>query len=351
MASGTPVLPGGSNTYVRTLEASGRLVTGYSRNPKDFALNKYVQLRDVTKDSGFYLKITTEEAGRILTSDLSDFVWPDGADRPQNNDGTELFSFADYRTQRYDYAYKLGRKATEQADWGITESHQKIKAQQAMTARTARVHATLATAANWEADHIKDVTTITGVTGPWDADTSTRGDIQKSLDYASEIIMKATLSVVKKKDLVLVINPATAHKIAETQAIREHIKQSTYALPQMQGDNSQWDQYGLPDKLYGYNIVVEDAVKVTSRRGATTTTRGYVMADGVGYLLARPGGLVAPPGGGPSFSTATLFLYEDMSVEEFDDEKNRRIEGHVVDDFSAGVTASASGFSFSGLLT
>src|SRR5690606_37954622 len=156
-------------------DASGRLVIGFSRNPRDFALNKYIQIKDVKKDSGFYLRINTEEAGRILNADLADFVWPDGADRPQNNDGTEQFSFKDYRTQRFDYNYKIGRKANEQADWSVTESHEEIKAQQAMTGRTAKVHAVLGSAANWEADHVKDVTTISGNTGPWDADTSTRG--------------------------------------------------------------------------------------------------------------------------------------------------------------------------------
>ena len=351
MSSGTPVLPGGSNTYVRTFDATNRLIVGFSRHPKKFPLNKYVQIKDVKRDAGFYLRINTEEAGRVLSANLAESVWPDGADRPQNNDGTEQFAFHNYKTQRYDYNYKIGRKANEQADWSVTETHEAIKAQQAMTARTAKVHAVLNTAANWEASHTKEVSTITGNTGPWDADTSTRGDIQRSLDYAAEQITLSTLGVVEKSDLQLVINPRTAHKIAETQALRDHIKQSTYALPQFRQDSSQWDQYGLPDKIYGYNVVVENSVKVTSRRGAATVARDFVMADGIAYLLARPGGLVAPAGGGPSFSTATLLVYEDMTVEHFDKEEHRRIEGHVTDDFDAVITASVSGFRFTGVLT
>lgn len=350
MSSGTPVLPGGSNTYVRTFDATNNLRIEFSRNPKDFALNKYIQLVNVTKDQGYYLRINSEQAARILNANLQDHVWPDGAPRPQTNDGTEKFYFRSYLTQRRDYDFTIGRKSSEQADWDIVGSHERMQAQLAMTARTASVHAVLANAANWESAHVKDVSTITKVTGPWDADTSERGDLQKSLDFASEIIAKATLGVVKKKDLILVMNPTTAHEIAETQALRDHIKQSTYALPQMRQDSSQWDQYGLPDKLYGFSTVVEDAVKVTSRRGAATATRDWVMPDGIAYLLARPGGLVAPAGG-PSFSTASLFVYEDMTVESFDDEKHRRVEGHVVDDFGAEVTASVSGFKFTGVLT
>lgn len=351
MTIGTAVLPGGNNTYVQSHDASGNLVTGFSRNPTDFALNQYIQLRDVTKMSGFYLVLSALEAGRILNSDLADFVWPDGADRPQNNDGTEEFAFADFRCTRYNFPYKLGREAVEQADFAVAEAHQRLKAQQAMTARTEKVHQILASASSWEAAHIKDVTTITGNTGAWDVSTSARQDIKRSLDTAAEQIMLSTLSVVKKADLKLVLSPPSAHRIAECQEIVDHIKGSPDAYGQVKGATGRWSQYGLPDKLYGYEVVVEDAVKVTSRRGATTPVRSFVMDDGIAYLLARPGGLIAPAGGGPSFSTATLFVYEDMSVEEFDKEYHRRIEGHVVDNYAPAVTASASGFKFTGILT
>ena len=54
--------PGGNNTFVKDLDASGRLITEYSRNPDEFALNSYIQLSNVEKSAGYYLKITPEEA-------------------------------------------------------------------------------------------------------------------------------------------------------------------------------------------------------------------------------------------------------------------------------------------------
>ncbi|MGV3485963.1 MAG: hypothetical protein ACO1RT_16225, partial [Planctomycetaceae bacterium] len=260
MSSGTQVLPGGNNTYVRSFgEGSDKLVVGFSRNPNKFALNEYIQIRDVTLKSGFFLKISTEEAGRILDSDLSDYVWPDGADRPQNNDGTEQFAFHDYRTTRYNFNWKLGKEAIDQAAWGVVESQEAIKAQQAMTGRCVRVHGVLANAANWETDHTKDVTTITGNTGPWDASTVARGDIQRSLEYAADVILKSTLGVVEKADLRLVMNPTTARAVALTQEIRDHVKGSRYSLPQIRQDGGSdgWDQYGLPTHLWGYRTLVE----------------------------------------------------------------------------------------------
>jgi hypothetical protein len=347
----TFVRPGESNTYVPNHEATGNLVIGFSRNPDDFPLNQYVQLKPVTKDQGFYLRVTTEEAGRILSTDLAEFVWPDGADRPQNNDGTESFGYLPYKTKRLDYPYKLGDKSREQADWAISETHKSIKAQQAMTARTVSAHAILGSDSNFEAAHVAVVANISGNTGPWDASTVARQDIKRSLNYAATQILKSTLSVVRKKDLRLVLDVDTAHQISECQEIVDHIKGSPEAYSQVKGETGKWSQYGLPDKLYGYSVVVEDTVKVTSRRGASSATRDFVATAGRAYLLARPGSLVAPAGDGPNFSTICAFLYEEMTVEEFRDAKNRRLEGHVVDDFGMVVTASASGFVFKDVIT
>jgi hypothetical protein len=74
------------------------------------------------------------------------------------------------------------------------------------------------------------------------------------------------------------------------------------------------------------------------------------MADGTVYMLARPGGLVASPEAGPSWSTCMLLLLEEMTVEDFDDDKQRRTEMHIVDDFAPVMTAPVSGFYFTGVI-
>lgn len=351
MTIGTPVYPGQSNTYIPNHEATAGLVIGFSRNPDEFPLNQYIQIKPVTKDIGRYLKITTEEAGRIIQTDLPEFVWPDGADRPQNNDGTELFAYDSYRTQRFNYAFKLGDKSREQSDWGIVDVHKAIKAQQAMTARTVRAHAILQANGNWEAGHRIAVEDIPGNSGPWDASTVQRQDIKRSLNYAAEVIMKSTLSVVRKKDLRFVMSPETAHRLSETQEIVDHIKGSPDAYSQVKGETGKWGQYGLPDYIYGFQVVVEDAVRVSSVRGAATASRDWVAAPDTAYLLARPGGLVAPAGVGPNFSTICLFSYEEMSIEEFQTAEHRRMTGNIVDDFSVNMTASVSGFRFDDVIT
>jgi hypothetical protein len=341
--------PGGNNTFVKDLDASGRLITEFSRNPDEFALNSYIQLSNVNKSAGYYLKITPEEAARVLNANLAEFVWPDGAPRPSRNNGTETFTFAGYETQRYDYDFTIGRKASEQADWNIIESHSRIKAQQAMTARTLSVHGLLQDAGSWSTGHTIDVTTIPGNSGNWDQSTSARQDIKRSLAYAVEKVMLATLSVVRRKDLQLVLSPDAAHSMSESQEIVEHIKSSPDAYSQVVGEAGKWGEYQLPDRLYGIDIVVEDAVRVSSQRGATLAS-SFICDNDEAYLLARPGSLVAESGG-PSFSTIHLFLAEDMTVWTNDNEDDRRTEGHVVDDFDVVGTAPASGFRFENILS
>ena len=92
------------------------------------------------------------------------------------------------------------------------------------------------------------------------------------------------------------------------------------------------------------SVVVEDAVKVTSRKGATKAS-SYVLAAETPFMCARPGGLDGVEGS-PSFATHSVFLKEEMTVESKHDRDNRRHLGSITDDFAAVVTAPISGFLF-----
>jgi hypothetical protein len=346
-----PVYPGQSNTYIPNHRATHNLRIGFSRTPKDFALNRYIQVVPVENDIGRYLKITNEQAMRIVSPDLAEHSWADGADRPQNNDGTELFNWLEYRTHRYDYGYSLGYKSKQQATWDIGSQHQAINAQRAMTGRTLKVHQVLGNNANWETSHIIDVTTIAAGAGTWDTSTTLKQSIKRSLNAAAEQILLSTGSTVRKKDLQLVLNPTAAHRISECQEIVDHIKGSPDAKSQIEGKTGAWSEWGLPDQIYGFDVVVEDASYVVSRRGNAVADRRFCMPDASAYLLARKGSIVAPGGDGPNFSTICIFVYEEMSVEELDDSDNRRLSGHVVDDFVPVMTASASAVKFDNILT
>lgn len=343
--------PSGSNTFVKDHSATGGLIVDFSRNVKDFAQNKYIQIRNVQKEAGYYLKMTVEEAGRIMNTNLADFVWHDGQERPLRNEGTESFEFLEYRTLRYDYGFNLGDKSVNQAEWDIVGTHSRIKAQQAMTARAQLIVTELDTLGDGSGggatDHTSAVASITGNTGNWGQSTTQRQDIKRSLNAAANIIIQDTLAAVNETQLILVMGPDTAIEMSESQEIVDHVKHSDLALSQVRGDQQFGNpnaRFGLPLSLYGFDVIIEDAVKTTSHKGATVA-KSYVLGSGTAYMVARPGDLVAASGG-PSFSTCTLFAYEEMTVETLRDDRNRRQEGHVVDDLAVELTAPVTGYKF-----
>lgn len=332
--------PSGTNTFVPSHEASGSLITGFSRNPKRFAINRYVKMVPVKKGAGYYLKITAEEAARVINANLSDFVWHDGQEAPAGHDNLESFEYVKFATQRYTFPFTIGHKAVEQADWDVLAVHAGIAAQKAMTARTLKILDVMTAAANWGTS-TGTATSLGG--GKWNASGATDKFIRKTFNKVAEEILKNTLGVVERSDLACVINPNVARKMAETEELRDYLKQSPFALAEVRQDvESQNGQWGLPDSLWGVKIVVEDAVRVTTKKGEPKVV-DYCMPAATAVFLARPGVLLGIEGI-PEFSTVQVFLYEEHNVESMIDVNNRRTLGRVTDDYDTAIVAPASGF-------
>lgn len=341
------VYPGAQNTFIPSHEASGSLVVDFSRNVKDFAVNKYVQIVPTKKVKGYYLEMTVEEAARITDPTLNQFVWPDGQPAREGNDETEKHNFKPYETVRLLYPVLLGDLTIDQASWDILAQNASIKARLAMTARTQKAITALTTSGSYDASHVIDITGSSDYTGAWNQSTTARQDIKRSINNAVEQIYDSTLAAVDKSQLQLVINSELAARISECQEIVDYIKGSPDALAEVKGelsgqnDNS---EHGLPSKLYGVPLVVEKTRKVTSKRGATRAV-SQVLATATPFICARPGELEGVENA-PSFSTCTMFMQEEMSVETKRDSDNRRTLARVVENYATVMTAPSSGVLF-----
>ena len=335
------------NTYIANHEATQGLITDFSRNPDKFKLAQWAQYIPVEKNRGHYIEMTVEMAGRIRSTSGADREWPDGNEAPSGVGNLEQFEFQDYRTHRYAFPYSLGQLAVEQASWDVLAQHGRIWAQNAMTLRTQRATTVATTAANYLSGMTIDIDAEPaglGTVANWDAALETTMDIKRTLDYAFQQIQLQTLSSVSQADVNIILNPDLAAKMANSQEIRATLKQSPYALDQVLSnlDGAAYSNYGLPRKLYGYNVVVEDTVKVTTQKNHATPSRQYVWPDGVCVMASRPGGLDGQEGA-PSFSTFGVLLNEEMTVESKHDIDNRRHMGRVVDDFDVKMIAPVSG--------
>lgn len=343
----TAQFPSSTNTFVKDHAATGKLVVDFSRNENDWALNRYAQLVDVKKVAGYYLEMTLEQAARILNTDLSDAAWPDNANAPSQFDGTESFQFKEFHTDRFLYGATIGWRTEDQASWDIVAQHLRIHAQRAMTARTLKAITLATTAGNYDSTHTSAVAAISGNSGTWAASTTARTDIKRSLNYAAELILKDTLGAISPSDLILVISPTTARKITESQEIVDYLKQSPDSWAWIKGDLANQNKnlaFGLPPTLYGFEVVIEKTVRVSTRKGATTS-KDFVLPSTTPFLCARVGSLEGMYGG-PSFSMLTNFVKEDMTTERKDDSDNRLTNARIIDDFGMKMTAPVSGFLF-----
>lgn len=340
------VYPSSANVFIQDHDATGKMVVDFARNVKDFAVNKYAQIVPVKKMAGYYMVITVEEAGRILHTDLRNFSWPDGNVAPEGSEGTESFQFLGYETKRFAYPFQLGDLTIDQASWNILAQHSSIKARQAMTARTQLVITTATTTGNYDATHVIDVPALAGNSGKWSESTTARQDIKRSLMTMSERIMDDTLSaLVPSDELILVISSGLAQEIAQCQEIVDYIKASPDAYAQIRGELPNRNKmYGIPEKLYGFDVVIEATRKVTTKKGATTA-RSSMLAKGTPFMCSRPGGLVGVADA-PNFSTHVVFAFEEMTVETLRDAPNRRTTGRVVENVVAKTVAPVSGGMF-----
>ena len=336
--------PSGTNTFIPSTEATNNLVVDFSRNPSKFALPKWIQYVPVEKNVGRYIEMTVEMAGRVLSTDGSELRWPDGTTAPSGSGNTESFEFKPYSTVRHALPFWLGELAVEQAAWDVLAQHARITAQRAMTNRSLQAITAAVTSGNYLAAHTSAVSSITGVTGAWDVSTTSRKDIKRSFDHAAETIQKATLGAVDPSDMMVVMSPGCARKLSVSQEIVDHVKGSPAAERELKEGLGPNTRYGLPARLYGYEIVIEDTVRVSTRKGATTT-KSFALADATPFMTSRVGELEGVEGS-PSFSTWSLFLKEEMTVESKHDRDNRRHEGRVVDDFDVINSSQLSGFLF-----
>ena len=334
-----PGYPGSGNVFIPQVTAN--MIVGFSRNVKSFRLPQYIKITKSPRTEGKYITLTAKQAARIVNQ--QDFTWPDGTPRPTGEKNAESFTYTAFNCERRDYPFGFGEMTTMQADWQIIQQHAQIVAQQCMTARTMRFADLAGTSGNWPTGHTDTATNVAG--GKFDVGASTTPYIKKGLNAAAKTIHKKTLGAVQPSQLMIVMNPNEACLWAQSPEIHDYVKSSPFAQAELAQANMNANKWGLPSTIYGYPIVVEDAVKIAYRKEATETY-AYAWPDATVMMCARQGELEGVYGGG-DFSTLTMFWWNDeFTVEAFNDPKNRRTEGHVVECTAEKMTAGISGYLF-----
>lgn len=338
--------PSGTNVFIPQM-VRDNLIVGYSRNIDSFKINQYAQIVPTTKNQAYYLYIDGSTGVRLTSSDIRNHVWPDGQERPAGLNDVAEFTFNPIATFRHSYEFSLGQMAVDQADWDIVSVNSGLTAVRAMTARTQNVLTTL-TGASW-GTHTSTATALAG--GYFNAGTSTNPIFKKIVNAARRAIRLDTYGAVQNDQIMCVMSAKAAENLSESAEIVDYLKSSPFAQAAMRGDIPNLNansQFGLPDRMYGCPIIVEDSVKVTSKRGNATNSISEILTNTKMYFVSRVGGLVMPQGG-TNFSTLQTFVREEMSIEMYPDTKHRILQGFITDDYNTYAVATASGYEVTGL--
>lgn len=337
-----PSHPAPGSVIVPNLEASNRLIVDFARNVADFPVLRYTQLQPVKKMLGLWLEMTVEEAGRILNTDLSEFNWSDGQDAPLGIEETESFRFLTYQCTRKLFKTAIGDMTRDNAEWDIINQNASIKARQAMTARTQAAVNKIFNPALYPSNHVIDVNATFG--DKWPAATTSNLVIRKSLNTAVQRIIDDTLGAVSSKDLVLVMGDNVARAISESAEFADYLKGSPDALGALRYNFKDEDptprNFGLPRRLYGLDVVVDDTRKVTTKKGQTKVVASVLPAN-MAAVVARPASLVVPYSP-VAFSTCTFYAFEEMQVETIQDTVNKRTVVRVIENYACELTAPAT---------
>jgi hypothetical protein len=360
-----PVFAGGySNTFVPQIEASDDLRIRYFRPASSFPLSRYSKTRPVAKSIGYYPVIGTDMQARIVDANFGEFLWPDGKPMPSQAGNTESFDLKQFKTVRMVSGFELGAIAAEQAEWNLVADHSAIHMQRMMTLRTMRAVAELTATANYSGN-TNDAATILGGAYHWGNSDSAKLYIKKTINYAIKKIMLKTRSAVSVEDLKLVINPTTAETLSNSAEIAEFVKYMA-GVGYVKGEMGPNERFGLPKMLYGVELVIEDTVKVTTKKGESTA-ESFVMGDGYAAIVTRKGSAPAQDRtesasgdsdvvATPSYDTLQIFERKAsesdkaLIVETKLDVDDKMHKGRIIDDCVPKLVAPASSYLLTAVL-
>ena len=349
MALPTQAFQAGSSTNGYLPGASQYLVE-FVRDPKRFPVDKYTQIVEAPDPTFYYWEIERDQMIRQHALNLSLFA--DGAERPIGTDNQLKSRMVQATCLRYDFNVRLGDIFLKTNQWKAKELHLKMLASQAMLGRAYNAVNLLETVANWGAN-TSDANTLNGGHGNWitasdDPSDSNYNAIRLSLMQAYNNIFLATNGQVSWRDLRLVVSPNLALGMSNSPELHNYIRQTERANDKIEGDEDDYaDRFGLPRRLYGLEVVIENTPYLTdlSTAGLTTgsTNRQFLKKDTTAFIVSRPGGLDGTIGA--SFSTVQTYYYgSQLKALQWHDEKSLFVDCHVEDYYTTIMPAPYSGW-------
>lgn len=341
--------PSSTNVFVPGFNAgmTEKLITDFSRDWKKSPVTMLAGITTTDLPQGYFVRSDPSTQG-LLLDDPQSMLWPDNTPFPIQEDVRRKHEFIKWDARRYTAATTVGYDELDFASWDIEAQVLNDLGNKAMLNRVKQFYSALNTSGNYTTiagtTHTDTATNLGG--GFWGAGTSANRYIQKSLAAINIQMEKSSVNGLGAVgERFLVIGPNVADGMARSQEIADGVFRTTDYSQYLQYDlwKNQWDTYGLPPILYGWVIVVDPWVKVTSKVGATDA-RSFASGTNVAYCLTKPGGIKSASGG-KAFGSWEFFCPrgKEMVVETIDIPLNKQKLIRVNDYFDLkGVCTEAS---------
>lgn len=356
---------GYQNVYIPGYMGDGalqsRIMVGFTMNEDEFALNNYVTLFGADEPKFYYQRFYNADFVRVEHATALDARWADGAEIPRAHEGprstnqaVELLYYGerDYIGDRVVDLSKVGPLIPIRQNWYATR---------AMIRRAIQAHTALTTSGNYPSSGTKhyyatwNALATDAVTQGYPAnyfgvaatDTIFTGTINdplcgKALKHGVLQILKRSNGRVKPQDLVLLMNPNTANRLANSQEIRAYMAQQVGSIDVLKGQQpALWPTFGLPNPLYGLKVMVDATTKTTTKQDhVNEDTQAFVIQDGLVCILARPGAVTGMPGS-EAFSSLALWQHKKwaMKPETFPDPQNHRVAIQFLDAYTVQLVS------------
>lgn len=332
--------PGGNDTYIPTLELSGNLMIEYARNldSPTLAINRACRVTPVKQTRGAYMQFNPLDLARNTNAPY-DPNWGPGSLRPTGFENNLQFQVKTFLCERKNHGKTLDKRAVDLANWPIMKAHTEALAQDAMTYRAYKVYNKMFDSTQYDATHVFSATTASG-TGFLHAGTTADPRIKNAFDYAARKIMADSMGKVQFGGLSVLMNHNTALRLSSSRELREYLMQQAGSMDQLrlQKGRSLNDAFGLPDRLYGYNVIVDSLFYNPYNKGNAAISGTTVIPDNQ-ILVCLADGPQEVPEGAPSYNTCHVFSYEEMTVETTEDTRNRLVYLDIVNDFTPEIVA------------
>lgn len=349
----------GTNPFIPSYNgmATAQLIVDYSRNPKDFIVNKLVTISPVKKVAGYWLRFDQSVLSRVQNN--NEALWADGQEFPAWPHNKQRFTNLPYFCQRYAEPYPVGYWERDQATWDVDKQAQRVLGQRMMLRRAVAFRTLVTNGNNYLTQNTDTVANFGG--GNWGTSAVADAFVLKTINNVERRMLLQTNGVITREGMVMLMSPIIAYAMSASPEIHAYLGNSPVALAVLRGEAAGTNKtYQIPDNLYGIRTVVDPTIQNTAARDVTPSL--YPTEPGYRFIqpatdvifLSRPGDIPENVGDfATAFSSIHLFPYEpdEMVVRSHDEPHNNRLVHQAYDAWDMKIVAHETLFLVTGVIT